>query len=55
MGRATFSIRALIVVALNPPKPRRPTRPTLASKKRRVEAKQRRASTRRGRQVPDAD
>jgi ribosome-associated protein len=48
-------LRTMILVALNPPKPRRPTRPTLASKKRRVEGKQRRASTRRGRQVPDAD
>ena len=48
-------LRELILAALNPPKPRRATRPTLASKKRRVEGKQRRSETKRGRQVPDAD
>jgi ribosome-associated protein len=48
-------LRALILVALNPPKPRRATRPTLASKKRRVEAKQRRSDVKRGRQAPDQD
>jgi ribosome-associated protein len=48
-------LRSMILVALNPPKPRRATRPTLASKKRRVEAKQRRSDVKRGRQTPDQD
>jgi ribosome-associated protein len=48
-------LRNMILVALNPPKPRRATRPTLASKKRRVEAKQRRSDVKRGRQTPDQD
>jgi len=48
-------LRALILAAFQPPKPRRATRPTLASKKRRVEAKQRRSVTKRGRQAPDPD
>ena len=45
-------LRELILAALHPPKPRRATRPTLASKKRRVESKQRRSATRRDRKVP---
>ncbi len=48
-------LRALIVAALRPPKARRATRPTLASKKRRVEGKQRRSATKRGRQAPDTE
>ncbi len=48
-------LRALVVAALRPPKARRATRPTLASKKRRVESKQRRSDTKRGRQAPDVD
>jgi ribosome-associated protein len=48
-------LRTLILAALHPPKPRRATRPTFASKKRRVEAKQRRSDVKRGRQVPDQD
>ncbi len=48
-------LRELIVAALRPPKARRPTRPTLASKKRRVESKQRRSAAKRGRQAPDID
>lgn len=39
----------LIRTALVPPKPRRPTRPTLGSQIRRVEAKTRRGLTKRGR------
>ena len=39
----------LIRQATERPKPRRPTRPTLASKKRRLEAKGRRAEVKRGR------
>jgi len=38
---------ALLRAALTPPKPRRPTRPTLASKRRRLEAKTQRSSTKR--------
>jgi ribosome-associated protein len=48
-------LRTLIEAALKPPKSRRATRPTLASKKRRVESKQRRADTKRGRRAPDSD
>jgi ribosome-associated protein len=48
-------LRALIEAALRPPRPRRPTRPTLASKRRRVEAKQRRSDTKRGRRAPETD
>lgn len=48
-------LRVLLLAAANPPKPRRATRPTLGSKVRRVESKQRRAETKRGRKAPDAD
>jgi ribosome-associated protein len=48
-------LRELIVAALQPPKARRATRPTLASKKRRVEAKQRRSAAKRDRRAPDID
>lgn len=48
-------LRALIVAALRPPRARRATRPTLASKRRRAEAKQRRSDTKRGRRAPDSD
>lgn len=37
------------------PKPRTPTRPTLASKKRRLESKTRRAKVKRHRAAPDED
>ena len=37
------------------PKPRRPTRPTLASKTRRLESKTRRATVKRHRGTPDED
>ncbi len=48
-------LRQLLLDALNPPKPRRPSRPTLGSKKRRVEAKQRRGETKKLRRKPDLD
>lgn len=48
-------LRTLILDAKNPPKPRRATRPTRASKQRRVEAKQRRGAVKRGRQSPESD
>ncbi|MBN9316423.1 MAG: aminoacyl-tRNA hydrolase [Devosia sp.] len=38
---------ALLRAALVPPKPRKPTRPTLASKRRRLEAKTQRGTTKR--------
>jgi ribosome-associated protein len=38
---------ALLRAALTPPKPRRPTRPTLASKRRRLESKTQRSTTKR--------
>jgi ribosome-associated protein len=46
----------LIRLATERPKPRRPTRPTLASKKRRLEAKAKRSQVKRGRGGrPDVD
>jgi ribosome-associated protein len=48
-------LREMIRASLRPPKVRRATRPTLASKKRRVESKQRRSDTKRGRRAPEAD
>ena len=41
---------ALIRKAIQKPKPRRRTRPTLASKERRLDSKRRRSETKRGRQ-----
>ncbi len=38
---------ALLRAALTPPKPRRPTRPTLASKRRRLDSKSQRSTTKR--------
>jgi ribosome-associated protein len=38
---------ALLRSALHPPKPRKPTRPTLGSKKRRLEGKTQRGTTKR--------
>jgi len=40
----------ILRAALVPPKPRRPTRPTLASKTRRLDAKSRRSTTKKLRQ-----
>jgi ribosome-associated protein len=48
-------LKTLILAAVHPPKTRRATRPTLASKKRRVESKIRRADTKKGRKAPDHD
>ncbi len=48
-------LRELVLAAARPPRTRRPSRPTLASKVRRVEAKLRRSTTKRLRRKPDAD
>ncbi len=48
-------VREIVLAAAKPPKTRRASRPTLASKVRRVESKQRRSSTKKLRQKPDAD
>jgi ribosome-associated protein len=42
-------LRQLLIAAHQRPKPRRPTRPTLASKKRRLEGKKRRGTIKAGR------
>ena len=41
--RARLRLRALLLAALNPPKPRRPTRPKRAAKEERLADKRRRA------------
>jgi ribosome-associated protein len=48
-------VRALVLAAVAPPKLRRPSRPTLASKVRRVETKVRRSATKRLRRTPESD
>ena len=48
-------LAALIREAATPPKPRRATRPTLASKKRRLESKSQRAQTKKARGRPILD
>jgi len=48
-------VRALVLAAVRPPKVRRPTKPTLGSRIRRVESKVRHSETKRGRRKPDAD
>ncbi len=48
-------VREMILAAARPPKPRRPSRPTLGSKIRRVEAKLRRSTTKQLRRKPDAE
>lgn len=48
-------VRALVLEAAVPPKVRRPTRPTFASKVRRVEAKARRSATKRLRRGPESE
>jgi ribosome-associated protein len=45
-------LKALLTRAAQRPKPRRPTKPTRASKERRLEAKERRATTKAQRQSP---
>lgn len=46
-------ITRLIAQALTVPKARRPTRPTRASKERRIDAKRRRSQTKRDRRAPE--
>ena len=48
-------VRALVKSAVEPPKVRRPSRPTLGSQVRRVESKARRSATKRLRRAPDMD
>ncbi len=48
-------LRQLLLAAATPPRPRRATRPTLASERRRVESKVRRSETKRSRKPPAAD
>lgn len=48
-------VRSLVLAAVVPPKLRRPSRPTLASKVRRVETKARRSATKRLRRTPESD
>ncbi|MGH9553609.1 MAG: alternative ribosome rescue aminoacyl-tRNA hydrolase ArfB [Terriglobales bacterium] len=48
-------LREMIVSVLNPPTPRRATRPTLASKKRRTESKQRDSIKKQRRSTPRTD
>ena len=48
-------VRRLVFAAANPPKARRPTRPTFASRVRRVEGKARHSAAKRLRRKPDAD
>lgn len=45
LGDARDKLAALIAAALVPPKPRRATKPTRGSKRRRIEAKRHRAGT----------
>jgi ribosome-associated protein len=47
-------LRAMIVEALNPPRVRRPTRPSRGSKLRRLDAKRRQAQRKAGRRSPAA-
>src|SRR5947209_16123979 len=48
-------LRERLAAALAVPRPRRPTKPTAAARKRRLEAKRRAAERKRGRQRPSAD
>jgi ribosome-associated protein len=50
-----LKVRALVLAAATPPKVRRPSRPTRASKVRRAEEKTRRSATKRLRRAPDGD
>ena len=52
---ATDRLRQLVAAALVIPKTRKPTRPTAAAKAKRLEAKRRRAATKRERRPPAAD
>lgn len=48
-------VRGLILAAAKPPRARRASRPTLASKERRIETKLRRSTTKKLRRKPDAE
>ncbi len=48
-------VRELVLAAASPPRPRRPSRPTLGSKVRRVESKLKRSFTKRLRRKPEAE
>jgi ribosome-associated protein len=48
-------LKEMLEVAANPPKPRRPTKPSLASKQRRVETKRDNARKKVQRRTPSAD
>jgi ribosome-associated protein len=48
-------LAARLAKALEVSRPRTPTRPTLASRRRRIESKRRRGDTKRGRRRPDPD
>lgn len=48
-------LRAIVLAAATPPKSRRPTRPTLASKVRRAEDKSRRSAAKRLRRKPETE
>ena len=52
---ARARLAELIEEAATPPKPRKATRPTLASKKRHTQAKQRRAGIKKNRNKPADD
>ncbi len=52
---AREKLRALVLSALERPKPRRPTRPTLGSVRRRLEGKARRSGLKAGRAAIDPD
>lgn len=54
-AEARDKLRALILAALERPKPRRPTRPTLGSVRRRLEAKARRSVAKAGRAAVDPE
>ena len=49
---AREKLRALVLAALERPKPRRPSRPTLGSVRRRLDAKTRRGAIKAGRSAP---
>jgi ribosome-associated protein len=48
-------VRVLVQAAAEPPKVRRPSRPTLAARVRRVESKVRRSATKKLRRTPEPD
>ncbi len=52
-AEARLRLVALLQRALTPPRPRRQTRPTLASRQRRLEAKRQRAASKRARRVDE--